>query len=152
MENSAISFEAEVPADLHAVWLAWTTPEGVQSFFASQCKLELRAGGAYELYFNLEAVPGLRGSEGCVILAIEAEKMLSFTWNAPPEFPAIREQKTHVTIRLRESGEHYTHVTLTHDGWGSGEDWQQVRNYFIRAWGQMVLPHLVQRFAQGPLQ
>lgn len=152
MQTSPIQFEAIVAASRSAVWQAWTTPEGVESFFASQCTLELRIGGAYEMLFDLEAPPGSRGGEGCVILAIEPETMLSFTWNAPPEFPAIREQKTHVLVRLEAVDEGHTRVTLTQDGWGGNEDWQAVRKYFIRAWGEVVLPRLVQRFSVSPVQ
>jgi uncharacterized protein YndB with AHSA1/START domain len=148
----AIVNNIEVPAPQHQVWLAWTTSEGVKSFFAEECKLDLRVGGAYEMYFNMEAPTGEWGGEGCVILALEPESMLSFTWNAPPEFPTIREQRTHVVVRLKAIAEKKTLVTLSHDGWGEGEDWQQVREYFVRAWGKIVLPRLVKRFSEGPMQ
>lgn len=147
----AIVRNIEVPAPQHQVWLSWTTAEGVKSFFAEECKLDLRVGGAYEMYFNLEAPTGEWGGEGCVILAIEPESMFSITWNAPPEFGQIRDQKTHVVIRLKAIDEKKTLVTLSHDGWGESEEWQQVREYFVRAWGEIVLPRLVRRFSEGPL-
>jgi len=103
------------------------------------------------MYFDLEAIPGNRGSEECKLLAIEEPVMLSFSWNAPPELPAVRRQKTHVTIRLEEITSTKTRVTLTHDGWGAGTEWQAARNYFIRAWGQVVLPRLQKRFTDGPI-
>ena len=103
------------------------------------------------MYFNLEAPAGLRGSEGCVILAYEEPVMLSFTWNAPPELPTIRAQRTHVMVTLAPIDPGNTRVTLTHDGWGSGEEWQKASHYFIRAWGDMVLPHLQKRYIIGAL-
>lgn len=147
----SLSFEELIPAPLHEVWKAWTIEDGLTSFFASACKVEIKPGGPYELYFNLEAPEGSRGGEGCVILAVEPETMLSFTWNAPPEHPEIRQQKTHVVVHLEGIDQTHTKVTLTHDGWGDGAEWQQVRNYFIRAWGEIVLPRLKQRFLTGPL-
>lgn len=104
------------------------------------------------MYFDQDAPVGDWGGEGCLVLAFEPESMLSFTWNAPPEFPAIREQKTHVLVRLKAIDEMKTQVTLSHDGWGESEDWQQVRKYFIRAWGEVVLPRLAKRFSEGPIQ
>lgn len=148
---SPIHFEVEVPASLSEVWAAWTTEAGVKSFFAPQCTLDFRLGGAYEMYFDLDAPAGLRGGEGCLILAIEPFKMFSFTWNAPPEFPAIRDQRTHVVVRFNEIDAKNTRVSLTQDGWGSSKDWQNDRRYFERAWGEVVLPRLVRRFTQGPV-
>jgi uncharacterized protein YndB with AHSA1/START domain len=149
--TAALEFKELIPASIAEVWNAWTTEEGVISFFAPACRLDLRPGGAYEMYFNIDAEIGERGGEDCVILAVDKERMLSFTWNAPPEFPAIRHQKTHVTIRLAKVDGTNTTVTLQHDGWGEGEAWQQVRNYFYRAWGEIVLPGLRQRFIGGPI-
>lgn len=151
-DTSALRFEIEIQAPIDQVWHAWTTREGILSFFAPDCHVELAPGGAYEMYFNLGSVAGERGGEGCKVLAIEAPYMLSFTWNAPPEFPDIRSQKTHITVHLYEASSNLTQVVLSHDGWGSGTDWKEVRAYFDRAWGQVVLPRLQKRFIEGPIQ
>ena len=50
--------------------------------------------------FDLEAEPGLQGGEGVQLLAVQPMAMLSFTWNAPPELPGVRPQRTHVTVRF----------------------------------------------------
>ena len=39
---------------------------------------------AYELHFLEDAPEGRRGSESCRVLAFVPERLLSFTWNAPP--------------------------------------------------------------------
>lgn len=148
---SEIIFQVEVQASIKDVWQVWTTREGILSFFAPDCHLELTPGGAYEMYFDLEAAEGYKGGEECRLMAIEEPVMLSFTWNAPPELPAVRRQKTHVTVRLQEIAITKTQVTLTHDGWGTGGEWQAARVYFIRAWGQIVLPRLQKRFTDGPI-
>jgi uncharacterized protein YndB with AHSA1/START domain len=149
--TSELRFETVIEAPRGQVWQAWTTREGVLSFFAPNCRLEMEPGGAYEMYFNLDAPKGEWGGEGCRFLAIEEPCMLSFTWNAPPEFPDVRRQKTHVTLRFEEVSMERTRVILTHDGWGSGEEWQLARAYFERAWGQVVLPRLQKRFLDGPI-
>ena len=149
--DKAIRFEVEVAASARDVWKAWTTPEGITSFFAPACEVEARVGGPYELYFMLDAEPGTRGSEGAVILALQEDVMLSFTWNAPPHLPEVRAQQTHVVLRLSEAAPGRTSVHLTHDGWGEGGQWDEAFDYFVRAWGALVVPRLVHRFEVGPI-
>ena len=134
--------EIMVEAPIDEVWWAWTTAEGIRSFFAPACKVEPRVNGAYEIFFDLEAEPGLRGGEGMRFLALQPPHLLSFTWNAPPSLPTVRGQMTHVVVRLAEAGSGQTHVTLSHDGWGDGGEWDEAFTYFSRAWGQVVLPRL----------
>lgn len=148
--NKSIKIQIKVPASVEFVWEAWTTEEGAKSFFAPNCKIDLRPGGAYEMYFNLEAPPGEQGGEGMIILAVQPERTLSFTWNAPPNLPNVRGQMTHVTITLKEAGDQ-TQVSLIHDGWGEGGQWDQAFDYFTRAWGEIVLPRLKYRFEKGPI-
>ena len=61
--------------------------EGVKSFFAPDCKVDLRPDGKYEMYFNPEAPWGERGGEGLRVMSVQPMKMFSFTWNAPPHLP-----------------------------------------------------------------
>lgn len=115
-----LHFEVDVAASFGEVWHSWTTEEGAHTFFAPKCYIDLRPVGSYEMYFDLEAPAGLRGGEGCLLLAYEEPVMLSFTWNAPPELPATRAQRTHVMVGLTPIDPQNTRVTLIHDGWGSG--------------------------------
>lgn len=124
--------EIDVEAPIERVWEAWTTAAGARTFFAPATRVEARPGGAYEMLFDPDAAPGSRGSEGAVILALQPPRMLSFTWNAPPELASVRGQATHVTVRLTPVGEVRTHVTLTHDGWGEGGEWDEAYRYFDR--------------------
>lgn len=147
----ALCFEVEVPAPVEAVWAAWTTSAGLRSFFAPGAEVEPWPDGRYELYFMPEAPPGMRGADGMRVLAVQPERMLTFSWNAPPSLPLARQQRTFVTVRLWPSKEGTTRVRLVHAGWGEGGEWDAAWSYFERAWGQVVLPRLVQRFATGPV-
>ena len=147
----AIRGEVIVPAGLDEVWNAWTTEDGIRSFFAPDVRVRLEVGGPYEIYFDPQAEPGRRGAEGVRILALQPRTMLSFTWNAPPHLPEVRGQWTHVIIHLEPLGPRRTKVTLFHDGWGKGGQWEQAFDYFQRAWKQVVLPRLQYRFAVGPV-
>jgi len=145
----AIVFEVEVAAPREAVWRAWTTEAGVRSFFAPGAHLDVRPGGAYEIFFMPEGPPGMRGADGMLVLAVQAPAMLSFTWNAPPSLPEARAQMTHVVVRLYALADGRTRVRLVHSGWGEGGQWDEAFAYFTRAWSKMVLPRLRHRFAVG---
>ena len=143
--------EVTVEASLDEVWNAWTTPEGIKSFFAPDCHVELRVDGPYEMFFDPAAEPNQRGGEGLKILAIQPRRMLSFTWNAPPHLAEVRRQRTHVVIRFFQQDDSRTRVTLLHDGWGQGGEWDEAYQYFVGAWLKVVLPRLQHRFSVGPV-
>jgi len=149
-EQRAIFGEVLIQADIKSVWDTWTTETGVKSFFAPECMIELKPGGAYEMYFALEHPPGLRGGEGCTVMAIQPMKMFAFTWNAPPSLPTVRNHFTHVVVRFDE-GPEGTRVSLVHDGWGTGAEWDKAYIYFQAAWKNIVLPRLKYCFIHGPI-
>jgi uncharacterized protein YndB with AHSA1/START domain len=147
----AISGEVVVDAPIEDVWAAWTTEQGIKSFFAPACNVELRPDGPYEIFFIPDAEPGMRGADDMRVLAFQRPAMLSFTWNAPPSLPNVRGQRTHVVVRLSTAGDRRTRVRLTHDGWGEGGEWDRAFEYFDRAWNDVVLPRLTERFRSGPV-
>jgi uncharacterized protein YndB with AHSA1/START domain len=149
--DRAIRREVIVQGSLDEVWEAWTTEEGVRSFFAPACQVRLQVNGPYEILFNPEAEPGQRGAEGMRVMAFQPLKMLAFTWNAPPHLSQVRGQLTHVQVWLDRIDAGQTRVTLLHRGWGQGGEWDRAYDYFARAWGEVVLPRLRYRFAVGPV-
>ena len=150
MINRTIRKEITITAPVSAVWEAWTTHEGVLSFFAPQANVELSRGGRYEMLFDLQAPAGSQGGEGLRVLSYLPEEMLSFEWNAPPRFPNVRGERTWVVVQFKPEQEGSTRVTLTHLGWKEGEEWDQVFDYFLRAW-DIVLGRLAYRFSTGPI-
>jgi uncharacterized protein YndB with AHSA1/START domain len=145
----AIDKSIEVPASLDEAWAAWTTREGIVSFFAPDAKVEARVGGPFQIYIDPGAAPGAKGADDMRFLALQPKKMLSFDWNAPPHLPEARAQRTFVVVRLEPLGDKLTRVSLHHTGWGDGGQWDQAYSYFDRAWGN-VLANLKKRFEQGP--
>lgn len=145
----AIELEVVVKAPVADVWKAWTTTAGVKTFFAPDANVELRVGGPFEIYFNPLAKPGDKGADGMRIIGYQEEKMLSFTWNAPPHLPEARKQRSVVIVRLGPLGPAETKVTLYHAGWGSGGEWDKTFEYFSKAWPR-VLANLQERFEKGP--
>jgi uncharacterized protein YndB with AHSA1/START domain len=148
-----IQYEVTVKAPRWQVWDAWTSVKGVRAFFAPDAVIDLRIGGAYEIYFDPQDSVGQRGSEGCRILSYLPEEMLSFSWNAPPQFMAVRssDNPTWVVVQIERLSEGSTRTRLTHLGWKAGEDWDAVYQYFSNAW-KTVLRRLAERFETGPIQ
>lgn len=151
-DDRAITKTVRIDAPVAEVWAAWTTSAGLKSFLGIDSTIELRRGGKYEFYFGPpEAAPN-RGSEGCTVLSYLPQRMLSFTWNAPPSIPAIRAlgPSTFVVIEFAAAGDRATNVQLNHLGWREGAEWDQAYTYFDRAWGA-VLTALQRAKAQTPI-
>ncbi len=146
----AIDKEITVAASAEQVWAAWTTREGIISFFAPDARVEARAGGPFEIYINPYAEAGMKGADTMRFMALQPPRMLSFDWNAPPSLPEVRAQRTFVVVRLHPAGDGQTRVTLHHTGWGEGGEWDKAYAYFDRAWGN-VLGNLKKRFESGPV-
>jgi uncharacterized protein YndB with AHSA1/START domain len=149
-QERVISKDIVVEAPAAEVWKAWTTKEGIESFFAPEAFVEPRAGGMFHIHFNPYAPAGLKGADDMRVLAVQEGKMLSFMWNAPPYYPEVRPQHTYVTVRFKPVSDNETRVTLVHGGWGDGGQWDQVYDYFNKAWGN-VLGNLQKRFVEGPM-
>lgn len=145
----AIEKSAVVDATVDQVWDSWTTREGIVGFFAPDAKIEPRVGGAFQIYIDPLAPPGLKGADEMRFMALQPKKMISFDWNAPPSLPEARAQRTFVVVRFEPVGEKQTRVTLHHSGWGEGGEWDKAFAYFDRAWGN-VLANLQKRWTEGP--
>lgn len=133
------------------VWRRFTTSAGVGSWLGPKTKVELTIGGPWEVYFLDERPVGSRGSEECRVLSFLPERMVSFTWNAPPHLPKTRHEFTWVVVELSDVPEG-TRVTLTHLGWpksglADAPEWEATFQYFDRAWGKALeaLVEAVQR-------
>ena len=145
----AIDKQVVVAADVDAVWAAWTTREGITSFFAPDAEVDARVGGAFHIFIDPLAAPGARGVDDMRFMALQPKRMLSFDWNAPPHLPEARAQRSFVIVRLDPVDATHTRVRLHHTGWGDGGQWEAALTYFDRAWGS-VLGNLKTRFETGP--
>jgi len=136
-----------IDAPVADVWKAWTTKEGIESFFAPKAaKVEPVPGGAFELWFGVDYPEGSRGSEGCKVHSVKPMEQLVFEWNAPPTIPAIRSLRTLVYLDFKPLPDNRTELTLRNFGYGEGEDWAKSRAYFTNAWTN-VMASLQKRFS-----
>lgn len=149
-QERSLDKEVLVPAPIDEVWAAWTTRDGITSFFAPEAEIDARVGGAFHVHFDPLAAPGSKGADDMRYMALQKPTMLSFDWNAPPHLAQARAQRTFVIVRLKDVDGKSTRVGLHHVGWGEGGEWEQTYLYFDRAWGN-VLASLRKRFEGGPV-
>jgi len=138
-----------IAAPVDSVWQSWSTAEGLTAFLGVPAIMQLKRGGPFELHFDPTAEPGQRGSEGSTVISYVPQEMISFTWNAPPSIPTVRnhEYKAWVTVFLKPVATG-TEVRLVHTGWPEGKDWDKTFAYFDSAWGR-VLAALKGHWEQG---
>lgn len=129
---------AAVAAPRDAAWRAWSERDALVRWFGRDATIELRPGGAYEIYFLRDEPPGRRGGEGNTVQSYAPGRLLAFTWNAPPQFGALREQRTQVVLEFADRAGGGTDVKLTHYGFGPGEEWAKVHAYFDAAWTRVL--------------
>ncbi len=145
VSDKVLQKEIIIKAKLEDVWNAWTTTEGVKSFFSENALVELRVGGPFEIYFLMDRPYGERGSEGCRILSYFPMEMLSFDWNAPPQFGELRTQHTQVILKFTPLDDNKIRINFYQHGWGKGANWDELYAYFDKAWDR-VLENLRKRF------
>jgi uncharacterized protein YndB with AHSA1/START domain len=149
-DERAISEKVTVKAGVDEVWKAWTTSDGIKTFFAPDAKVELRVDGPFQIYVNPFAEPGMKGADDMRIIGFQEKRMLSFNWNAPPSLPEARKQRSVVIVRFVARGDSLTDVSIYHVGWGDGGEWDKAYDYFSKTWPG-VLKNLKKRFDDGPI-
>lgn len=151
VKEKVLGLYIRVNAPIDSVWERWATEKGIKKFFAPACKFEPAVLSLFEIHFSPSAPEGQRGAENNRILSLQDKQMISFTWDAPPQWPTIRKHRTVVAIRLYKTNDKETLVTLTQTGWGVGPEWDEVFNYFSNAWAGFVLPNLKYSLEAGPV-
>ena len=118
----------------------FTTNELLSSWLADSAAVEPVVGGKYEIFWD-PAIVENDGTRGCKITGMEPGKFLSFDWRGPTMFQQtmnVADPLTHVVVFFipdTNGDEDGTEVHLVHSGWGSGDEWEQARLWFDRAWG-----------------
>lgn len=149
--EKSIRLFIDINSPVDSVWNRWTSPDNIRKFFAPASEVEFKALGKFNIFFTPNKAQGLKGAEDNFFLAIQEKQMLSFTWDAPPNWPEIRKQRTSVVVRFIKTTDTTTQVTLTQSGWGTGNDWDEVYDYFVSAWGGAVLPFLKYSLEIAPI-
>jgi len=149
--SNVIKKETITTATLENAWKAWTTIEGVTSFFVPKANIEPVIGGRYELFSSLKAPKGFQGTEGCKILALEPQKHLVFEFIAPPQFPNVRRLRTRVDVSFGQVAKGgVVKLDLDHSGFLEGAEWDEYFEFSDWNW-DLVLGRFQYRFSVGPI-
>lgn len=133
-----IEFEINVQASKEQLWSAWTSSENVGKWFAPIANVELKVGGAFELFFNPSDREHMN-TKGCKFLELIPFKKLDFTWKGPDDFSEVmnKEPLTVVNVFFIEDGTNMK-VKVSHSGWGVGEEWDKAIEWHSFAWNQVL--------------
>jgi uncharacterized protein YndB with AHSA1/START domain len=141
-----ITLERTIELPREETWRLFTTSDGWKQTLGADSNIELRPGGKFELLFGPSAPKGQQGSEGCTVLSLVPNQMISYTWNAPPKFEHARANYTWVVVHFDELAPARTRIRIDHLGFAEKagefpdhrEEWEQVRGYFQAAWGSVL--------------
>ena len=143
----ALVSEAVVSAPVDAVWTAWTTADGVQSWMVAKADIDLRVGGLWRTSYTREADLAGDAAIHHRILAFDPGRMLAFQTIKTPAnfpFPAILQTWTVVYFEPVDAGR--TKVTVRMVGYGDDAESQKMRGFFEKG-NHATLDALVKRFA-----
>jgi uncharacterized protein YndB with AHSA1/START domain len=145
----ALRVQVTVAAPVSAVWQAWSTTQGAQTFLAPKTHIQAQIGGPYEIFFN--PADERVSTQGCKVLSYLPQQMISFQWTLPPDmFPDFPKAATWVVVQMHPAGADRTDVAITQLGWGSGPVWNRAYVHMQRGW-EMAAAQLKQRFEHGPI-
>jgi uncharacterized protein YndB with AHSA1/START domain len=144
--------EVTVKASLAEVWKAVTTSEGLMSFMAPVVHMELKTGGAFDSSYRVGSKLGDPGTIHNQVLNYVPLEMFSIKVNLTKQFPPrLRDAGTlFAVLTFKDVGTRQVLVRESMLGWGDGEDWNQVYEFF--SWGNaFTLGQLARRFERGPV-
>ena len=137
--NRIIYHSVHLRCDVHRAFEMFTVANLVQSWLAPSADIEPHEGGRYELFWDLENREQ-NSTLGCKVTAIEVDRFLSFEWRGPTQFSHFMNDAdplTHVVVFFIPSSDGAvprTEVHLVHTGWRSSPEWEEARQWFVKAW------------------
>ncbi|MUK89819.1 SRPBCC domain-containing protein [Ornithinibacillus sp. L9] len=140
IQGNTLTNTITIQASIQLVWHAWTISERVSEWFAPKAEIDLRVGGAFELYFIPENTSTMN-TKGCKIIRVLHEKELQFTWKGPDQFTNIMNQENELTIvhvNFHKIDQETTNVTINHSGFKEGNDWQEAMKWHQTAWTDVL--------------
>lgn len=135
-EIIVVSQNFDIPIDLAFDY--FTKEELITSWLTVKANIELRDGGAYELFWTPDDSDQTKNSTyGCKILAFEKPYFLNVEWRGNSDHKNFMNNVrplTNVTVHFNKIDDSTTKITLLHTGWRKGKDWDTARTYFVNAW------------------
>lgn len=142
--NQVILKQFDLPIDQSQAFKYFIDEDKLREWLCFSAVTDPYVDGRYELYWEPE--DGHQNStEGCRITVFEKPYLIAFDWKGPRSLDEVMNQSdplTHVTVVFYPLENRRTRLILQHSGFGLGDDWQQARMFFQRAW-DLALQRLV---------
>ncbi len=128
-----LRFELILDTLLKAVWDAFTTEEGIVGWEAAKAKLDLKVGGTLLTHYDKNANPGDKGTIVTNIPTYIPMELFIFKVNLNENFPEKcrnEDKNLQEVVQFTSISKNKTRITSTMIGWGTGEEWDKVYNFF----------------------
>jgi len=131
-ENSRVTDEFEIDANIETVWRAFTTNEGLQSWAAPLADIDLRVGGKWRSNYNPDGQLGDETTIENTILSYDPMRMLSLKATGFPKDFAFAEaaKETWSVFYFSSTADNKTKITIVGLGYNETEQSQQMRSFF----------------------
>jgi uncharacterized protein YndB with AHSA1/START domain len=140
--------EGMIEAPVDAVWAAFTTKEGQESWNVAHAQIDLKVGGKMRTHYDAAGRIGDLNTIENIILCFEPRRMLAIQVDNPPEkFPyknAVKKMWT--VLYFEEMGPTRTRLRLVGTGYGDDEDSRKLRGFFEKG-NAYTLKKLQEKFA-----
>ncbi len=124
--------EGIIAAPVDAVWAAFTTKEGQESWNVSHAEIELKVGGKMKTHYDPKGRIGDPNTIENTILCFEPNRMLAIqVANPPANFPyknAIKNMWT--VLYFEDAGHSLTRLRIVGMGFGDNEESRKLRAFF----------------------
>jgi uncharacterized protein YndB with AHSA1/START domain/uncharacterized protein YciI len=130
--GDVIVHEGVVDAPVAAVWDAFTTREGLESWMVPHARIDLRVGGRMLTNYDADGYIGDENTIENTILSFEPQRMMSIKATKPPaNFPFKAPIENMWSVMYFEpAGDARTRVRCVGLGYGADEESQKMRGYF----------------------
>ena len=128
-------FEIEIDAGIDAVWEAFTTTAGIQSWVAPLAEIDFKVGGKWRANYNAEGELGDSTTIENTILAYDPMRMISLKATTFPEGFAFVEaaKETWSVFYFSPVSTLRTKITVVGLGYTDSEQSQKMRLFFDEA-------------------
>ncbi|MEK6798449.1 MAG: SRPBCC domain-containing protein [Planctomycetota bacterium] len=144
-ETRSIELSVDLPATIEDVFRLWTTADGVRLFLGHDPVIDAKVRGRYEIGFDKhgDAEGNAFRTSGAKVRAWEPPTHVAFDWSGPPWAMKLMNNDppaTWIDVRLiaLDGAPARTRVQLTHQGFGTGGEWDRAYAFFESAWKRIL--------------
>jgi uncharacterized protein YndB with AHSA1/START domain len=124
--------EGLIDAPPDAVWNAFATKDGQESWNVAHAEIDLKIGGKMRTHYDGKGKIGDAGTIENTILAFEPKRMLTIRVGQPPESFPFKEALKNVwhVLYFEEAGPNRTRLRIVGLGYSAEEESKKLRTFF----------------------